>query len=504
MDELPLPPGPVTNGEYVPAPPDGDDRETLRRIRDTVDEAAARAGIDRRRFLLTASGVAASLTVFNAAACSSAAKHGSRAGGAPGASRPQPGGTFAVPTTAADVAACEHALAGSELIVDVHTHHVVPDGPWRRNAPSTVGLIEHMLPADCRAADPLTCVDRSSYLHDLFLASDTTVAVLSDVPGSGPADQAVPFTDMVVTEQAAAGLTGGGAARVLSQNVIAPNVGDLKARLDEMTAAAHGGHVKAFKVYTAWSPNSRGWSLEDPAIGLPVLQHAHDLGVKVFVAHKGLPLVNFDAAYNGPADVVAVSRRFPDMQFVVFHAAWDPQLREGPFRAGAPRGIDSLLTALDAHQVPVNSNVWVDLGTVWRQLLRDPTQAAHAVGKLLKRVGEDRVLWGTDAVWYGSPQAQIQAFRAFQISDELQSRYGYPALTATRKQKVFGGNAATLFGLDPAAVHCGLRSDPLASGRAAAAELRDEGALRSPWAPNGPTTRREMLRWLASTPWRPT
>ena len=37
------------------------------------------------------------------------------------------------------------------------------------------------------------------------------------------------------------------------------------------------------------------------------------------------------------------------------------------------------------------------------------------LGKLLVHVGEDNVLWGTDAVFYGSPQGQIQAFRAFQI-----------------------------------------------------------------------------------------
>ena len=40
-----------------------------------------------------------------------------------------------------------------------------------------------------------------------------------------------------------------------------------------------------------------------------------------------------------------------------------------------------------------------------------------AIGKLLKHVGEDNVLWGTDSIWYGSPQDQIQAFRTFQIAD---------------------------------------------------------------------------------------
>jgi uncharacterized protein len=56
--------------------------------------------------------------------------------------------------------------------------------------------------------------------------------------------------------------------------------------------------------------------------------------------------------------------------------------------------------------------------------MRDPEQAAHVLGKLLRHVGEDNVLWGTDCIFYGSPQDQIQAFRAFRISAEFQERYG--------------------------------------------------------------------------------
>jgi hypothetical protein len=164
-----------------------------------------------------------------------------------------------------------------------------------------------------------------------------------------------------------------------------------------------------------------------------------------------------------------------------------------------------LLSALDQHQVQPNSNVWVDLGTVWRQVVANPDIAAHAVGKLLKRVGEDRVMWGTDAIWYGSPQPQIIAFRAFQISTAFQARYGYPALTPELKQKVLGLNAARLFGVDPAAHRCALATDPLITAKAAAAELHADGVLPSGWDTRGPTTRREMLRWLASpaTRWTP-
>ena len=102
------------------------------------------------------------------------------------------------------------------------------------------------------------------------------------------------------------GLVHGGARRVLVENIIAPNVGALSGTLDEMSSAVQSGPPAAFKVYTAWSPTGQGFSLEDPSVGLPTVQHAHDLGVKVFVAHKGLPLVNFDPTLNHPEDMVAI------------------------------------------------------------------------------------------------------------------------------------------------------------------------------------------------------
>jgi predicted TIM-barrel fold metal-dependent hydrolase len=497
QDEGPLPlySGPVSNGEFVPAFASHRDRDTNRLVHEKIYEAASRSGVSRRRFLQSAGAVAAALSVFDATSCTASSHR-----------KASKGGHYQVPPPT-EAEACHAALVDkAEFIFDVHTHHVIPNGTWVQNSPETVGLVTGMLPEGCTDDPRLDCVDRASYLHDLFISSDTTMAMLSDVPNSGPQNAPVPLPEAIQTKQVLSQLTSPGESRLLVQNIIAPNVGPVEGWLEEMTAAKETNDVVAFKVYTAWSPTAQGFSLEDPTVGLPILQHAHDLGVKVFVAHKGLPLVNFDPAFNHPDDVVAVSRQFPDMNFVVYHAAWDPSHVEGPYDPTTTIGVDSLLRALDTHDVPPNDNVWVDLASLWRQLLTQPDQAAHALGKLLSRVGEKRVMWGTDAIWYGSPQPQIMAMRAFQISSEFQEKYGYPPLTQDTKAAIFGLNAASLFGIDTTALRCGLENDPLTAIGAEAQQLQAEGAIPSPWHERGPTARRDVLRWLGAmkAPWQPT
>jgi hypothetical protein len=185
------------------------------------------------------------------------------------------------------------------------------------------------------------------------------------------------------------------------------------------------------------------------------------------------------------------------MQFVVFHSAFERATTEGPYDpARSARGVNSLLRAMDDVGLPPNSNVWCELGTTWREVMDRPDQAAHVVGKLLSRMGEDRVLWGTDAIWYGSPQPQIMAFRAFQITPEFQDRYGYPALTPALKAKVFGLNAAKLLSIDPAARRCAVDAGRLSQARATFGALHAAGDILEPWPVRAPLTRRQVLQWL--------
>ena len=70
------------------------------------------------------------------------------------------------------------------------------------------------------------------------------------------------------------------------------------------------------------------------------------------------------------------------------------------------------------------------------------------MGTLIEGMGVDHVVWGTDSVWYGSPQWQIEAFRNFQIPDELVEGHGYPKITPEIRRKVFGENAARIWNID--------------------------------------------------------
>jgi hypothetical protein len=99
--------------------------------------------------------------------------------------------------------------------------------------------------------------------------------------------------------------------------------------------------------------------------------------------------------------------------------------------------VSRLVTSLSAAGIGPSANVWAELGSTWFLMLRRPREAAHVLGKLLVAVGPDRILWGTDSVWYGPPQALIDAFRCFTIPEWMQERYGYQKDQAEREINTF-------------------------------------------------------------------
>src|SRR5207237_2995386 len=114
------------------------------------------------------------------------------------------------------------------------------------------------------------------------------------------------------------------------------------------------------------------------------------------------------------------------------------------------------------------SNVYAEVGTAFaNSAVANPRFAAVLMGTLIKGMGFDHVVWGTDSVWYGSPQWQIEAFRRLEIPEDMQKKHGFTALGAadgTVKSAIFGYNAASFYKLD-------LRAEPPPMHEAATAKL---------------------------------
>ena len=262
----------------------------------------------------------------------------------------------------------------------------------------------------------------------------------------------------------------------------------LAGELEGMDAQAARFKPAAFKTYTQFGPpgGPAGFFLDDERHGTPFIDKARALGVRNIAVHKGLAFGARGYEFSTSRDIGPAARRHPDMTFLIYHAGFDTAVKEGPYDPNARAGVDVLIRSMQEAGRP--DNVYAELGSTWRFVMRDPEQAAHLLGKLLKTFGEDRVLWGTDSIWYGSPQDQIQAFRAFQISPEFQEKYGYPALTPALKRKVFGLNAARVYGLKPDALRGRLAKDRVQKRKAD--YMNDP---RPSFATYGPRTREEFL-----------
>ena len=197
-------------------------------------------------------------------------------------------------------------------------------------------------------------------------------------------------------------------------------------------AAAH--QLCAWKVYTH-APG--GWSLDDDTIGAPFLQAARDTGVPVVAVHKGLSGGN---RFASPADIGPAAAANPDLTFLVYHSGYEGGFTEGPYDPDGA-GVDRLVRSVAEAGIGPGGNVYAELGSTWRTVMGNPDEAAHVLGKLLVAFGPERILWGTDSIWYGSPQDQIAAFRNFEITPAFQEQFGYPALTPDVKRRILGANA---------------------------------------------------------------
>ena len=489
--EPPILLGNKSNGEFFyEATPR--ERRIRRLILEACDERARRLGMDRREFAASVMGMATSLSILNLA--SGCSEDGNESGG----------GGYLVPDAATtDSGAACQVVDGTEFVFDLQTHHIESEERWRESHPSGTyignAFANSLVFYDCnpKTAD---CIDEDAYLHRIFVDSQTDMAVLSGFPtpicddgtlcSSVLSNESMVRTRELVNKIAAS-------QRVVQHCQIAPN--DRWPLQAETMARIHSQYGnRGWKCYPPWAPNGGpGWRMDDEAVAFPMYEKAIELGEPLICAHKGIVFPGWDAAAADPSDVGPAATRYPNISFVIYHSAFDlAKLVEGPYDAQNPQGVDRLCKTVEDHGLK-GKNVFAEMGSAWALSMNNAVAAQHYVGKLLKYLGEDNVLWGSECTWFGSPQPQLEAFRALTISQEFQDTYGYPALTKEIKAKILGLSGAKLYKVDPMAQRCALDISALAERkRTFDAEL---GPRR--WAiqqPLGPRTRREFLalsRW---------
>ena len=209
----------------------------------------------------------------------------------------------------------------------------------------------------------------------------------------------------------------------------------------------------------------RSWIFpHDEDTGIRLIEKARALGVRNICVHKGLPFSQNSYEHSLASDIGIVAKRFPDVNFLVYHSGFVPGQPEGPYDPARGEGVDELIRSVEANS------------------------AAHIIGKLVKHIGEKNVLYGSDCIWYGSPQDQIQALRTFQISNEYQDKYGYAKITPELRAQIFGLNAAAVYSVELGEVLRTAQTDPIAQRREAYREDPDPH-----FQTFGPKTRSEFF-----------
>jgi hypothetical protein len=185
------------------------------------------------------------------------------------------------------------------------------------------------------------------------------------------------------------------------------------------------------------------------------------------------------------------------VRFLIYHSGWESSSDENhAYDPEAPdvRGVDRLIRALVESGLGPSDNVYAELGSTWFNLLAEPEQAAHVLGKLLLHLGPERVVWGTDCVFNGVPQGQIAALRSFQIPERYQLEFGYPALTPEIRARIFGLNGAQVYGIDPSEVRYAISDDDVERLRLARLDDPRSVPVPDPRRYEGPRSRAEFLR----------
>jgi predicted TIM-barrel fold metal-dependent hydrolase len=437
----PVPTQIISNGEFNPLPQTEQQKQVEACIKELADTYGVKQGLDRRQFLRTSCGMAAAFVAMNRVF----------------------GNLFEVSEAeAADqaMAAERSASLKNQFIFDDQTHFM-HDGFQQEGI---LGLLafaaEHWNPAlTDKDVSSLYSYKFENYVRQVFLNSDTSVALLSGAPFDDPSWWFLPNAQIREAVDMVNKIAG--STRMLGHTVVTPGQAGWMEAVDR---ALEEYRPNSWKLYTIGDPLSAKtkypYFLDDEKLMYPFYDKAVKAGIHNICIHKGLMPADYAQSwaevwkYQTPRDLPKVAKDWPQLNFIIYHGCLRP-FQEDPAAVLAEfEKSGEIKWASDLAMVPEQagvSNVYAELGTSFAMSTANPRFAAALLGTYIKHMGVDHVVWGTDSVLYGSPQWQIEALRRLEIPEDMQKKYGFAPLGPADgpvKNQIFGYNSARLYNLN--------------------------------------------------------
>ena len=452
----PVPTQIVSNGEFSPLPQTQQQREVEARIGTLADRHAKRQGFSRRDFLGTAAGMAAAFLAMNEVF----------------------GALFEV--TAAEAAEPDRAgeraaQLRDQFIFDDQTHFV-HDG-FTQEGLLGLGLFaaENWNPALNKEQLTLAYYKFENYVRQVFLNSDTKLALLSGAPFDDPSWWLIP--NQQIREAVDMINRVANSRRMFGHFVITPGQDGWMDRVEEGIETLRPDSWKAYTIGDPLSPETRfPWRLDDEELVYPFYEKAVKAGIRTICIHKGLMPADYEQSwtdvwrYNTHWDIGKAAKDWPQMNFVIYHGCLRAFMETPDAALAKFEASGEIEWASHLARIPEEygvTNVYAELGTSFaNSATANPRFAAALLGTYIKGMGVDHVMWGTDSLWYGSPQWQIEALRRLEIPEDMQKKHGFAPLGAADgevKNAIFGLNTARLYDVDVAAQVKPLSGDQFAA-----------------------------------------
>ena len=423
----PIPTQVVSNEEYLPRPQTKQQKQVEELIQSLASKYSKTAGLSRRDFLKTVNGMAVAFTAMNQVF----------------------GEYFEVQAEEMiDESAIKELWPKNEFIFDVQTHHVATG----KTEPLGFRVMAWPFNKDLEGKKPQKDdLKFNNYVKEVFLDSEVSVACLSGI--ASKVLDTMNGDEMVEARNNINAMSG--SQRMVCHGPIAPYTPNF---LEEAERQALDLKIDAWKFYNGvFDMNGEySWRMDDEELIYPFYEKIKTWGKNIVCAHKGLPFRKprpGETDYTHPRDIKKASLDHPDLNFVIYHSGFRDQHMNLPpedlyidENAYMPYTTDICQDRIDN---PEMTNVYMELGTTFgHTVITHPKICAHLLGQIIKAFGVDHVLFGTDSIWWGSPQWQIEALRRFQIPEEMQEKFGYAPITDEDKAKIFGLNSAKLYGVN--------------------------------------------------------